>query len=335
MAAQGHYDRRPNARWLGSVRLAIITAVLIFTAGGTAQADSTANAAGAGQGFRDCSDCPEMVVIPPGSFLMGSSAAETAQDLESVPRDAIGMARISTEYEHPQHLVTIGRPFALGKYPVTRGEFAAFVRESGYSTRGEGCFLGALHMYSKPAGAGWQNPGFAQTDRDPAVCISWQDAQAYVAWLNGKLRRLGLISADGVGSYRLPSEAEWEYAARAGTQTARWWGDAIGSGNANCAGCGSRWYWRTSPVGSFRPNPFGLYDMLGNVYQWMSDCWNKSYLGAPGDSKSWTSGDCVKHVVRGGSWLNEPWVLRSAMRSRLEPDTVGNYVGLRVARAPP
>jgi formylglycine-generating enzyme required for sulfatase activity len=170
--------------------------------------------------------------------------------------------------------------------------------------------------------------------------LSWGAAQAYVGWLNGKVRSRVAASAKGEGPYRLPSEAEWEYAARAGTTTERWWGAAIGKGNANCNGCGSLWDDKIiAPVGSFGPNPFGLYDMLGNVWQWVADCWNESYVGAPGDGRSWTTGDCRRHVLRGGSWMNLPVFVRSAARSR--DDGAGQYfdaasnAGFRVARTLP
>jgi formylglycine-generating enzyme required for sulfatase activity len=134
--------------------------------------------------------------------------------------------------------------------------------------------------YPRRADAGWAHPGFLQTDRDPIVCVNWSDAQAYVTWLNGRLR--GQVSSTSRGPYRLPSEAEWEYAARAGTQTVRWWDDSTGSGNAICDGCGSRWDRRqTGPVDSFRPNPFGLSDVLGNAWEWTEDCWNPNYQGRP------------------------------------------------------
>jgi len=217
----------------------------------------------------------------PRGFLMGSSAAETTRDLDStMPRDNIPTARVAFAMEHPQHAVNIGRSFALGKYHVTREEFAAFVRDTGYSIRG-GCTLWANHRYEQRVDTGWQNPGFTQTDRDPVVCVSWQDAKAYVAWLNEKLRGQRLMRDDG--PYKLPSEAEWEYAARAGTRTARWWGDAVGSGRANCDGCGSRWdKKRPAPVGSFEPNPFGLFEMLGNASEWTEDCWNRKLFRSAG-----------------------------------------------------
>jgi formylglycine-generating enzyme required for sulfatase activity len=313
-----------------SVWLAIATLSVIL--GRVAVAGPEEKTVQAGQAFRDCSDCPEMVVIPAGSFLMGSSAAETARDVEAVvPRNEFAYAKKEMASEQPQHSVNINQPFALGKYRVTRGEFASFVRETGYSA-GTGCTLWIDHKYPVSPDAGWQNPGFPQTDRDPVVCVSWRDAKAYIAWLNAKF--LGRIPAVGDGPYRLPSEAEWEYAARSGTRTSRWWGDLIEVGNANCDGCGSAWDKRqTSPSGSFQTNPFGLSDVLGNAWEWTEDCWNETYVGAPGDGSAWTSGVCDSHVMRGGSWTNRPWVLRSALRSDGTAYRRTNYIGFRVAKA--
>ncbi|HIJ63687.1 MAG TPA: formylglycine-generating enzyme family protein [Rhodospirillaceae bacterium] len=252
--------------------------------------------------FRDCPDCPEMVVIPSGRFLMGSPPEEAGR----------------FDAEGPRHPVAL-RWFALARNDTTVKEFAAFVRDTGYEP-GE-C--------EWPRGTDWHFPGFIP--EDPVVCVSWQDAQAYIAWLNRKIHGQ---------AYRLPSEAEWEYAARAGSVTSRWWGDAIGTGNANCNGCGSPWDNRQiSPVGSFRPNPFGLYDMLGNVWQWTADCWNETYAGAPTDGSAWTTGDCGKRVMRGGSWSNLPKFLRSAARSRDDAGSrshdYAGYAGFRVAMTLP
>jgi formylglycine-generating enzyme required for sulfatase activity len=192
-------------------------------------------------------------------------------------------------------------------------------------------------------GLRWRSPGRRQayppTDTEsprwPATCLNWNDAQAYIAWLNRTVRAAGRTA-----QYRLPSEAEWEYAARAGTATARWWGEPIGSGYANCTACGSRWDGKEiAPVGSFPANPFGLYDMLGNVWQWVEDCWNEDYLGAPSDGSAWHAGDCGRRVMRGGSWSSLPVFLRSAARSR--SDSAGrdfdysNYAGFRLARSLP
>lgn len=288
-----------------------------------------------GQTFRDCAECPEMVVIPAGTFTMGASLADTTRVLETIPNSSVGLARVHLAYEHPEHPVAFARPFALGKYHVTRAEFAAFVRETAYATMSGKCFAFANHKYRKLPGMSWQDPGFAQSDRDPVLCVSWQDARAYIDWLNGKLRSAsGRI--DREGPYRLPSEAEWEYAARAGTRTSRWWGDEIGSGNAVCDGCGSKWDKKqTASVGSFRPNPFGVFDVLGNAWQWAADCWNQSYVGAPQDGAAWTSGNCRKRVFRGGAWTSEPWILRSSKRSSDESEVQANYVGFRVAKTLP
>lgn len=249
-----------------------------------------------GESFRDCVGCPQMVVIPAGSFNMGSPPNEAGR----------------LENEGPRHRVSIRHPFALGKYAVTRAEFAMFARVSGHRTGGF-CI----------GGAGWRDPGFLQGDHDPVVCVSWHDAKAYAVWI-GHLTGF---------EYRLPSEAEWEYAARAGTDGARHWGDAVGRGRANCAHCGSDWDGRRSaPSGSFAANPFGLHEMLGNVWEWVEDCWNPSYAGAPAEGSAWTFPGCRGRVWRGGSWDYGPWSVRAASRSWLFPGLRGVNGGFRLAR---
>lgn len=273
--------------------------------------------------FRECPDCPEMVAIPGGSFVMGSPADERGR----------------FDSEGPQRSVAV-RPFALGKYVVTVGEFLTFLRETGYQP--VPCNP-VLHLAWKSPGGGMAySPGLVEPPRWPASCLNWSDARAYVAWLNDKVRRLPSAQATtrgkaGDGPYRLPSEAEWEYAARAGTTTARWWGEAIGRNNANCNGCGSRWDGTVlAPVGSFGPNAFGLYDVLGNVWQWVEDCWNESYVGAPGDGRSRTTATCTRRVLRGGSWSNVPAFVRSATRSAANAEgqdfDYSINAGFRVAR---
>jgi formylglycine-generating enzyme required for sulfatase activity len=238
----------------------------------------------AGESFRDCADCPEMLRIPSGSFLMGSPAKERERD----------------SWEDPRHTVQVSA-FAIGKYAVTFEEWDACVAASGCSTR--------------PSDEGWGR------GRRPVINVSWEHAQEYASWLSKKAGK----------TYRLPSEAEWEYAARAGTTTAYYWGDHIGTGHANCYGCGSRWdYKQTAPVGSFDPNPWGLYDLLGNVYQWTQDCWHDSYRGAPTDGSAWTAGECLQRVVRGGSWNDEPSFSRSAFRIGITGPFI--TVGFRVVR---
>ena len=269
--------------------------------------------------FSDCAQCPEMVRIPAGKFAMGSPRWERGR----------------FDSEGPQHKVGV-RAFALSKYEITDAEFLTFLRETGYQPA----------LCDNILRLGWRSPGGgvafppvdSEASQSPATCLNWYDAEAYIAWLNAKLRAQNPEALSAGGPYRLPTEAEWEYAARAGTTTSRWWGDLIGSGNANCNGCGSRWDGLLiAPVGSFGPNGFGLYDMLGNVWQWTDDCWNESYVGAPGDGRAWKHGDCTRRVLRGGSWSNVPAFLRSA--ARIKADAAGrdfdysNYAGFRVARS--
>lgn len=273
-----------------------------------------------GRTFRDCAQCPQMVVIPPGSFIMGSPDSDPVSQDPDHPY---------TPQESPQHQVTIGYSLAVGKYAVTRNEYARFVAET---KRADGLRCSSFNgtKIGDTPGLTWRTPGFAQTPRDPAVCMDWDDAQAYVQWLSSKTGR----------QYRLLSEAEWEYAARAGTTTARWWGDEPSHEQMNygtdqcCAGFVSgrdKWLY-TSPVGSFPANAFGLHDMIGNVFQWTGDCWNASYEGAPIDGSFWQSGDCSKHVRRGGSWHGDPKVVRSAFRNGFVNTFRSGSGGFRVAR---
>ena len=237
-----------------------------------------------GYKFRDCPECPEMVVVPAGRFQMGSTSGDSD--------------------ERPVHPVTIARPFAVGVYEVTFGEWDACVS-------GDGC------------GGYWPHDEGWGRGKRPVLNVSWNDAQAYVRWLS---RETG-------EAYRLLSEAEWEYVARAGTTTRYWWGNDIGRSRASCRGCGSRWDGKqTAPVGSFLASPFGLYDVHGNVWEWVEDCWNVSYAGAPRDGSAWTSGDCGQRVLRGASWNGYPRYLRSANRLRNTTDYRYYFFGFRVAR---
>ena len=240
-----------------------------------------------GRVFRDCPECPEMVVVGAGEFMMGSRSGDGHDD------------------ERPRHRVRIPAAFAVGKYEVTFDEWDACVA-------GGGC------QGYRPVDKGWGRGG------RPVVSVSWRDAKAYVEWLR---RRTGK-------GYRLLSEAEWEYAARAGTETAYWWGDGAGRNRANCDGCGSRWDHRgTAPAGSFEANGYGLHDVHGNIREWVEDCWHGNYRGAPGDGEAWVSGgNCSKHVLRGGSWDLAPGYLRSAFRSGYSTGTRIDDVGFRIAR---
>jgi formylglycine-generating enzyme required for sulfatase activity len=238
--------------------------------------------------FQECTDCPQMVVVPAGSFMMGS------------PRNELR----HTKFEEPQHRVTIAQQFAVGEFELTFDEWDACVADGG---------CGAY----QPSDQGWGS------GRRPVMNVSWDDADAYVAWLSKKTGK----------TYRLLSEAEYEYAARGGTTTAYPWGDAVGENNANCNGCGSQWDGKqTAPVGSFAANGFGLHDMVGNLWMWTDDCDRGSYDGAPSDGSAWTSGDCDVRVLRGGSFFTYPFVLRSASLTRVTSNARNNFVGFRVGR---
>ena len=272
--------------------------------------------------FRDCGECPEMVVVPAESYLMGS------------PSPSTGAGRYDDE--GPVHQVVIGEPFAVGVKEVTRGEYGRFVRATGHSA-GDSCWTYEDGEWKDRGRRNWEDPGFEQTDEHPVVCVNWEDAKAYVKWLSDET---------GEG-YRLLSESEWEYVARGGSGTARYWGEDgqcryANGGDRSVKGRYSDWRWgvascddghvHTAPVGSFAPNGFGLYDVLGNVWEWVEDCWNGSYAGAPSDGRAWESGNCGRRVLRGGSWNNAPWNLRSAVRGGLTTGNRDGYNGFRVAR---
>ena len=250
---------------------------------------------GAGEAFRDCDGCPEMVVIPAGTFTMGSPASEDGR---------------FDDDEGPQHRVTVSS-FALGATEVTFDEWETCVR-------GGGC------GEYRPDDRGWGRGA------RPVINVNWNDAQAYVRWLS---RETG-------ESYRLPSEAEWEYAARAGTTTPFHTGTTISTDQVNydgnyTYGSGRRGTYRerTTSVGTFAPNAFGLHDVHGNVWEWVEDCWHEDYEGAPRDGAAWTSGgDCGGRVLRGGSWNDAPRSLRSAARSWITTGHRDYFAGFRVAR---
>ncbi len=285
--------------------------------------------------FRDCADCPEMVVVPPGRFQMGSPASDVGREPD----------------EGPVREVRIGYTLAVGKFEVTRREFGRFTAATGYRTEAErnvgaqGCGGWNGSKFDWVPGLNWRSPGFDQGEDHPVVCVSWNDAQAYLKWLND--------SVPGRG-YRLLSEAEWEYAARAGRGSSRYpWGVdvdareqcawangadqttkvqvsyAAGWTVSNC----SDGHAYTATVGRFRANAFGLHDLHGNVWEWVQDVWRDSYAGAPSDGSAWvTGGDQSRRVLRGGSWGNTPLVLRSAYRVRNSPDDRDFITGFRIAR---
>jgi formylglycine-generating enzyme required for sulfatase activity len=279
-----------------------------------------------------------MVLIPHGSFQIGTTDEELER--EKVPE-------MFRDYEKPRHTVTIGADFYLGKYDVTVGEFKAFVRATGPRPAGgcENWEKGSDGQYGWQfkQDRTWDRPGFPQTDRDPVVCVSYDDAVAYIGWLN---------ASAGTKAYRLPGEAEWEYAARANTTTARFWGDGRDAACrfANVAdlslakhdgiatpnqeryfNCTDGFVF-TAPAGSFLSNDFGLYDMLGNVWQWTADCWNDDLTNIPPNGTTRSTGGCGLRVVRGGSWNSGPRVVRAGCRSGNGTGVRGTDTGFRVAR---
>ena len=258
----------------------------------------------AGQSFRDCVECPEMMVVPGGRFMMGSPANEPGR----------------ADDEGPQHLVTIANPFAVGKFEVTFDEWNACV--------GEG-------QCAEVDDRGWGR------GRRPVINVDWTQAIGYAKWL-----------ADKTGKkYRLLSEAEWEYAARAGSEQAWFWGSSPERAceYANVydvtAKAKRKFGWEAFPcddgspdiarVGSFKSNAFGLHDMAGNVWEWVEDCYNGTYDAVPTNGQAWSKGDCSRRVLRGGSWFNYPPSVRSAIRDRNDPSERNDILGFRVARTLP
>ena len=253
------------------------------------QQNAGSSAPSPGETFQDCDECPKMVVVPSGSFTMGSSRGEAGHE----------------KYEEPLHRVRIDYLFAVGVYEVTFAEWYACLDAGGC-----GSYI--------PDDWRWGR------GNRPVINVSWDDAQIYVRWLSERTGK----------TYRLLSESEWEYVARASTETAYSWGDSIGVNRANCSGCGSAWDGeQTAPVGSFAANAWGVYDMHGNVWEWVQDCWNGDYEGAPTDGSAWESTEGCSRVARGGSWSNSPGDLRSAERDLWSTGFRSRRLGFRVARS--
>ena len=266
----------------------------------------------------------DMVSIPGGSFRMGDLSGE------------------GVDAERPVHSVTVPA-FKLGKYEVTVGQFRRFVEATGYRTDAERNADGNAGCYSNTSGdewdwvsgRSWRNPGFSVGDEHPVECVSWNDAQAFIEWL----------AAQTGEAFRLPSEAEWEYAARAGSSTTYHFGNSESQlcRYGNHADTSTDFDWRnkscsdgvgkrTAAVGRYQPNSYGLYDVHGNVWEWVQDCWNGTYRGAPTNGRAWTSGDCSQRMIRGGSWHVNPWNLRSALRYWFPRSYRGYIVGFRLAQ---
>ncbi len=278
--------------------------------------------------FKDCAECPDMVIVPAGQFTMGSDDGEPGRP------------------EGPKREVAISQSFALGRTEVTVAQFQLFIKETGYEV-GVGCRAqvmaasGERSGFAKSPQRSWVSPGFteASSDEHPVVCVSHADAARYVEWLAQKTGQ----------PYRLPSESEWEYAARAGSQGIYFWGNNadLACSHANVYDRAARalydfgWghvdcddgFAELAPVASFAPNGFGLHDMLGNVWEWTADCYQLTYDGAPSDGSAVTAeGECARWSVRGGGWMTRPSRQRITFRGRDPVDARYSYFGFRVAR---
>lgn len=296
-------------------RAPLLVVALVITGGAATKAGAAAKT------FHDCRDCPEMVVVPGGTFTMGDASP-------SAPKD-----------EQPAHEVMV-RAFAVARTEVTHAQFAAFVAETGYEAPGP-CTTDVDRdgRWESVADKNWKDPGFPTGDDYPVTCMSWWDAKAYADWLSKKTGK----------RYRLLSEAEYEYAQRGGTATEFWWGDDVEQmcGNANGADASvmklfPRWrdgaacedgHPFLAPVASYRPNPFGLYDMAGNAWEWTADCYAPDYSGHPTDGSPFDHESCFYRTTRGGSWGYGVHDLRSAQRNWvIRIWQRGADVGFRVAR---
>jgi formylglycine-generating enzyme required for sulfatase activity len=271
------------------LRTALVAALTLSAAPGRADQDikptETPSAASQNSthGFRDCADCPDMVEVPAGQYIMGSTDGDPD--------------------EKPTHQVTIPKPFAVGKFEITFAEYAQCGMDGGCAKNKD------------PADEGWGK------ESRPVVNVSWNDVQDYLTWLSHKSGK----------NYRLLSEAEWEYAARAGTTTKYAFGDKIDRTQARFM-TGKQGMGQTERVGSFAPNAWGLYDMHGNVWEWVMDCYRPNYDGAPSDGSALISANCKSRVLRGGSWDYDVQDLRSSVRYKLPPFFRVDEIGFRVAR---
>jgi formylglycine-generating enzyme required for sulfatase activity len=278
----------------------------------------------AGSTFRECPDCPEMVVVPAGSYMMGSPHQEAGRGAD----------------EGPRRRVDIAAPFGVSRFEIGRAQYEAFLRATEHPVSGN-CITDRRKQgdWKPDADTNLRDPGFPQADNHPVACVSWNDAKAYVGWLNSKTG----------GGYRLLSEAEWEYAARAGSTDAYPWGDKPSDGCAFMNGTDRTFRTKyralsyvqdlgcddgalnTAPVGSYRPNAFGIHDMIGNVGEWVEDCSAPSYEGLD-STPTPRAGTCVKRVVRGGSWGTIARQLRVAERLNYAPTDADDSIGIRVAK---
>jgi formylglycine-generating enzyme required for sulfatase activity len=273
-----------------------------------------------------------MVILPSGGSMMGSDPEERRRE---------GVPKLFADREGPRHKVTIARSFAMSATEITLALYAQFAKDTGMADVGCATFDPKTDTWPMQARYSWHDPGFPVTGSHPAGCVNWSDASAFAAWLARKTGK----------HYRLPSEAEWEYGARAGSESARYWGDDATSicertnimsrGTLEKLGWPKSWNDKlicstdrsfTQPVASYAANAFGLYDMLGNVWEWVADCYHPTYDGAPVDGSAWLEPGCRQRIPRGGGLHSEPWLARAATRGMAAGDYRGIAAGIRVAR---
>ena len=318
----GNQRRTDLQRWAAVAVFAVIAigAALYWSPGlhGPGNRAIGVAAAAAGPLMQDCPLCPAMKVLPAGTFQQGSN--ETA-----------GEAAVT---EAPAHQVAIAHAFAMSVDEVTVAQFREFVTDTNREMNG--CSIYDERWQLHPD-ANWLSPGFVQEVTHPVTCVSWEDASAYAAWLSGKTSH----------RYRLPTASEWEYAARAGTEATRPWGDdqsaACADANVADSSAAQRYpgwvafacndhFVNTAPVGSFKANAFGIQDLLGNVAEWVQDCWHDTYQGAPVDGSAWMQGDCIEHELRGGSWFTTPRYVTATFRNRFGGSYRSSATGIRLVR---
>lgn len=320
-------DRHPTF----PTRAGMVAVLLLSGACQAADTSVQPGGTGAGKILRDCPNCPELVVIPAGTFTMGSTPAETA---------AAGVPEARAVNEQPAVRVTVGRAFALGRYELTIGEFRAFARETGFKAT-PGCFGFKDKSWALFAAATWDAPGHPVTDRHPAMCLNSAEYGQYLAWLS---RKTG-------AKYRLPTEAEWEHAARLGTPAGQVFraGDAAACRQFNAAdrqftvNYDDNWpsfacddgYLLTAPAGTFTANALGMYDVLGNVAELTADCFVAGHKDQPADGSARRFEPCNPMVWKGGSWAGEPSFLRPGFRVAATAEVRGNGFGMRVLRELP
>ncbi len=312
---------------MSAVRTLALVAVSLLLPSIALTATGPGKGAKPGTVFKDCRDCPEMVVVPPGEVTMGFEGGENGR------------------YEGPVHKATIGYSFAAGRFELTNGQYRRFVAATGHKTAGTGCNVVVGDRVEPVAGSNWADPAYGRPIRDdePVACIRWSDAKSYVSWLSGVTGR----------KYRLLTEAEWEYAARAGTTGRHTWGDDAASAckfaniydQSSARLSASKGINRSyaeprcddgfegvAPVGRLAPNAFGLYDMIGNVWEWIEDCYEMPYGAKPVDGSAQLAIGCDRRGARGGAWRTDYPRQRPAFRGRDPEALTSQLFGTRIAR---